>query len=629
MKKVLIIIENINNDESEKEKLVKDLAKQVVGVFEVSVMAKNIVLNEVGEWLRMKGASLYNTEAFITMPKEYDIVVMMDEWAEATAGMIQSQKKIRFAHGISLFENMQVEESREEVSEESSEDDYKHVKKPAKKKIADIVIPHHDRHDRLKDCLDNLDNSEFYIHIESGGTFAENCNRGAEKAKTDTIIFLNDDTIPNSENLKEVAQMKSDIVGVAQEIPGVEGILYGINFDITEAGELKGGYAKEIDDALIPCGVCFAVKKKAWKKLKGLDERFRNGGEDSDFGIRALKEGLSIEFYPKPIYHHHSQSEGRLAYSKENQVLLNKLWNNKNTREMIFGKKKILVATNHLDRLGGSETYTYALVKELERLGHKVEVFTFTKDEAGIQKELKDYIVEQPKEKYDIIFINHNTCLQALGEVKGFKIFTSHGVFPKIEQPMEGADKYVAISEEVSKHLKDLGFENTVILNGIDCDRFKPKKKIRKTQKSVLSLCHGEEANENIKKACKELKLDFKHLPKDTFKVENEINKADIVFSLGRGAYEAMACGRDVIVYDSRPYVGHSLADGRMTRTTIKEMLKNNCSGRRYEKDWKLKDVKAEIKKYNQEAGKDNRAFAVMNLNIKKQVKKYLELYEI
>jgi len=48
-----------------------------------------------------------------------------------------------------------------------------------KKKIADIIIPHHNRHDLLKNTLDKLPNDIFNIIIVSGGTFAENCNKGA------------------------------------------------------------------------------------------------------------------------------------------------------------------------------------------------------------------------------------------------------------------------------------------------------------------------------------------------------------------------------------------------------------------------------------------------------------------
>ena len=499
-------------------------------------------------------------------------------------------------------------------------------------RIADIVIPHHDRHDHLKNCLDLIDNSLFYIHIESGGSFAENCNRGASKAITDNIIFLNDDTLPTNEDLKALCDIKADIVGVAQKIPHVyaktKEIFYGINFDRDSKKGIKGVYATCIEDALIPCGVTFLVKKDVWKKLDGFDERFINGGEDSDIGLRALKLGLNIKFYANPITHIHSQSKGRLKHSKQNAELLNKLWDNEETRHMIFGKKA-LVTNNHLDRFGGSETFTYTMVKELERLGYEVDVFTLTKEMKGMAEKLKDNLVETPKSNYDVIFVNHNTCLDQLADVKGKKIFTSHGIYPRIEQVKDGADKYVAISKEVKQHISNLGKESTYILNGIDLERFRVRKLIRKTAKKVLSLCQGEEANFMIKKACKELGLElvvFQELGERVFNIEKHINEADIVFTLGRGVYEAMACGRDVIVFDSRSYqVDTNLADGRVANN-FNEMVECNCSGRKYKKVWEIKDIIEEIKGYKQENGADNREIAEKEFDIKNQVTKYLKL---
>lgn len=39
--------------------------------------------------------------------------------------------------------------------------------------------------------------------------------------------------------------------------------------------------------------------------------------------------------------------------------------------------KSILVATNHLNTLGGTETFTYSLIEEIVRIHKNVEYFTF------------------------------------------------------------------------------------------------------------------------------------------------------------------------------------------------------------------------------------------------------------
>ena len=279
---------------------------------------------------------------------------------------------------------------------------------------------------------------------------------------------------------------------------------------------------------------------------------------------------------------------------------------------------KILLTNNHLDRFGGSETFTYTMAKELESRGHTVDVFTFHE---GVMSEKLNCV--EPTE-YDLILINHNSCLKAVKDIKGFKIFTSHGIFEGLEEPFEGADRYVAINEEVAGHHD---FIMKIIRNGIDCERYKPVVPLNDEPKRLLCLSHGKQAQDNVKRACEEIGIEFMLLDRDTFNVEDYINRADIVVSLGRGVYEAMACGREVIVYDNREYADN-YADGIVRSGNIDEIVKNNCSGRRYKLDWGVSDIINAIAKYNPNHGLFNREYALKHFDIKQQVDKYLELYE-
>jgi hypothetical protein len=293
----------------------------------------------------------------------------------------------------------------------------------------------------------------------------------------------------------------------------------------------------------------------------------------------------------------------------------------------------VLVTNNYLERLGGSETFTYTLVKEIQRREGEVDVFTFHKSD--IFKELP--FVDKLKDEYDIIFANHNSCVKCIKHIKGFKFQTCHGTTPELEQPESGIDHYVSISEEVQAHLRSKGFESTVIRNGVDCERFGPKRPINKECKSVFCICQGKEAISNIAIACEKLNLEFFYIndssfplghnnQRSYFKIEEFIDRADLVFTLGRGAYESMACGRNVIVYDSRSYM-ESKADGIITPETINDMLETNCSGRRFNYKYDADDVIEEIKKYKPEYGEYNRAFALENLNIRKQLDKYIRIH--
>lgn len=193
------------------------------------------------------------------------------------------------------------------------------------KKIADIVIPHHDRHDFLKKTLDRLDNSIFNIIVVSGGTFAENSNKGARLAETDNIIILNDDTEVDNDLLIRMCERQEDVVGCAQFIPSFNKTILGMGCGQKD-GKPRWFLAESKENVLIPNGFLYRFKKKAWKKLGGFNEMFRNGGEDQDLGMRAVEMGMSITNLDDVVVHHHSQSKGRHDFVDENNQLMQKLW---------------------------------------------------------------------------------------------------------------------------------------------------------------------------------------------------------------------------------------------------------------------------------------------------------------
>lgn len=287
--------------------------------------------------------------------------------------------------------------------------------------------------------------------------------------------------------------------------------------------------------------------------------------------------------------------------------------------------KKILVANHHLDKFGGSETFTFTFIDFLLKKGYSVEYFTFQKGIVSDKIE-NDLQVSFMREKhYDYIFANHNTCVRYLSS-RGMVIQTCHGIYPRLEQPSKYADGHIAISIEVLEYIKSKGFQGEVLLNGIDCTRFSSKEPINNSLKSVLSLCQSESANEMILSACKKMNINFKSLNKyanPIWNVENVINEVDLVIGLGRSAYEAMACGRAVLIFDNRAYF-KSYSDGYVNSKMLNESIINNCSGRRFKNEYDVDDLVSDFKLYDKVDGSFLRDFALKNLNMELQVQEYL-----
>jgi hypothetical protein len=295
---------------------------------------------------------------------------------------------------------------------------------------------------------------------------------------------------------------------------------------------------------------------------------------------------------------------------------------------------KILVTNNTFGALGGSETYAFALIMELNRR-NDITVHGFSKTLGFVSNRLRERnipVFNEINQDYDFVFASHNTTIPFLKDISGKKVQTCHGIFPPPEQPVSGVDKYVAISQEVKNHLKSKGVDSTVIFNGVDCKRFKPTKPINKQLKTVLSLSQSEELNNLFRIICNEKGLKFISLNKFTnpvFNVEHYINEADLVVSLGRGAYEAMACGRNVMVLDKRPYINKPhLGDGMVNETNVRAFMSHNCSGRHSNIIFDKHMIMKELSKYNHNNGDWAREFALQELNISKQVDKYFNLWK-
>ena len=286
---------------------------------------------------------------------------------------------------------------------------------------------------------------------------------------------------------------------------------------------------------------------------------------------------------------------------------------------------RILLATYYLAKTGGTENYTYALAQELLRRGHKVEYYAEVRGETS--KKFERMGVPYMKHVYyDLILANHGPVVEKVCK-KGFTVQTCHGAIAELEQPSPAACTHVVISDELKEYLASKGFEARLIRNGVNCERFKPITPPNSTLKKVLSLCQSDAANNFLSRCCARAGVEFCALNKFTdnvWDVEKYINDADLVVGIGRSAYDAMACGRCVISYDWRDYMGEGLGDGYLCAANVENSVAYNCSGRGSKRTFTEDDFVKELQKYNPADGAFLRRFAEQNFNIVRSVDQYL-----
>ncbi len=217
---------------------------------------------------------------------------------------------------------------------------------------------------------------------------------------------------------------------------------------------------------------------------------------------------------------------------------------------------------------------------------------------------------------YDLAIVNHLMMNDKLPKDL-FKIFTSHSLIYEIER-FPDCEHKVGVTEAIAAG-------NRVIRNGIDCERFKLTK-INKELKNILYLSNTDYQGglEFVIEACKGYNLAW--IKQNRFDIENLIEKADLVISLGRGALEAMACGKNVIYGDLRKnFMTEFRGGGMITPETYEDFKTGKWQINR--EVMAIEDLRNEIKKYNPSFGKFNREMILKDFNIIKTAQQYLDIW--
>ncbi len=303
---------------------------------------------------------------------------------------------------------------------------------------------------------------------------------------------------------------------------------------------------------------------------------------------------------------------------------------------------RILIGTHHLIDFTGSEIYTLTLAEQLIQEGHSVKVYSKYIDKmrdqfATINVELIDDCQKLSKYEFDIAHIHHNITAFEVRSVfpELPMIMVSQGVLPFLEQPPivdVGISKFLGISLEVINNLIKKGVPSSKVSyfpNIVDENKFRVGRQINEIPRKALIISGRlDKIREGIiRRACEKLSIEtrfiggrFGSFPQK--KVLSLIKESDIVFSLGRGAIEAMMCGRIPIIFD---YLG---GDGILTPLTFDEIRKNNFSGRRFNNNFSVEELVNEINKYQQSYGAELRELSIQNFSASKYVKHIIEIYK-
>tara|TARA_Y100000296_G_C5163136_1_gene253052 strand:+ start:1177 stop:2094 length:918 start_codon:yes stop_codon:yes gene_type:complete len=268
----------------------------------------------------------------------------------------------------------------------------------------------------------------------------------------------------------------------------------------------------------------------------------------------------------------------------------------------------------------GVNTWAYTLAKELSSRGYTVDVeindeyrkeFLFIDGYDCFIKKLKkvcntvfikDFV---DYSEYHFSIISNNIHIDK--PMSGKKIFVVHGTeLPEFDVRNYTVDYKIGTSKTNYEYMKC----DKLIHNGIDMEEFSSEKwdlpKV-KPKRALLLSRYG--LPHHLYYACNTLGIELDSVMFDT-NIEEKIGLYDFVISHGRGAYESMACGRPVLVYNSlfKDPNGKTLCDGWIKESNFRKILDRNASGWTFRYDVSTtKRFKEMLSKYDYTDGEKNR----------------------
>ena len=170
--------------------------------------------------------------------------------------------------------------------------------------------------------------------------FAIANNQGADVAKGNFLLLLNNDTIVTSGFLEAMMEVFSEeqavgAVGARLVHPGKGTIQHAGVIELSSGMPDHAHFGKVMDHPDVMerqqyfgvTGACLLTPKQLYQEMGGLDEEYRNGWEDMDYCQKITKAGYRIYYEPKAlVYHFESRTKGRYAHENQNFSLYMSRW---------------------------------------------------------------------------------------------------------------------------------------------------------------------------------------------------------------------------------------------------------------------------------------------------------------
>ncbi len=204
----------------------------------------------------------------------------------------------------------------------------------------EVVVVDNGSTDGVQNFLQTLSGDVQVIRNEENLGFAKACNQGAQAARGEYLVFLNNDTIPLKgwlSALIEEVRTHADVAVVGSKLLYEDGTIQhaGVAFSrewfmpyhMYRGGNAEVACVNKRRELQCVTAACMLVRKAVFEQVGGFDEGYQNGFEDVDLCLMIRTQKWKIIYQPKSVlYHLESKTPGRKTHEADNSRRLRERW---------------------------------------------------------------------------------------------------------------------------------------------------------------------------------------------------------------------------------------------------------------------------------------------------------------
>ncbi len=202
-----------------------------------------------------------------------------------------------------------------------------------------IVVDNHST-DETPAFLAGLGGDVKIITNDENLGFAKACNQGAQAAKGEYLVFLNNDTIPQAgwlSALVDEVKTHSDVAVVGSKLLYEDktvqhaGVAFSREFlmpyHMYAGVPADAPFVSRRRELQCVTAACMLIRRQVFAQVGGFDEGYKNGFEDVDLCLKIGEKNWKIVYQPhSTVIHLESRTPGRKTHEEANTTRFRERW---------------------------------------------------------------------------------------------------------------------------------------------------------------------------------------------------------------------------------------------------------------------------------------------------------------